>query len=78
MYADEKIMLTIDKITHRVSKAFNVLEKRVRAIQRMFEIQISLAFSSLFSTTKKSKKKWSREELRDQQMQTFLSKPVEI
>ncbi len=78
MYADEKIMLTIDKITHRVSRAFNALEKRVRAIQRMFEVQISLAFSSLFSTTKKTKKKWSREELRNQQMQTFLSKPVEI
>ena len=57
MYTDEKIMLTIEKITHGIFKAFNAFEKRVQAIQRIFENQASLAFNLLFIKTKKYKKK---------------------
>ena len=77
MYTDEKIMLTIEKITHGIFKAFNAFEKRVQAIQRIFENQASLAFNLLFIKTKKYKKKYSREEVRKQQMAAFLSKPLE-
>jgi hypothetical protein len=77
MYTDEKIMLTIEKINHGIFKAFNAFEKRVKAIQRIFENQASLAFNLLFIKTKKYKKKYSREEVRKQQMAAFLSKPLE-
>ena len=77
MYTDEKIMLTIEKITHGIFKAFNDFEKRVKAIQRIFENQASLAFNLLFIKTKKYKKKYSREEVRKQRMAAFLSKPIE-
>ena len=77
MYTDEKIMLTIEKITHGIFKAFNAFEKRVNAIQRIFENQASLAFNLLFIKTKKYKKKYSREEVRKQRMAAFLSKPIE-
>ena len=77
MYTDEKIMLTIEKITHGIFKAFNAFEKRVQAIQRIFENQDSLAFNLLFIKTKKYKKKYSREEVRKQRMAAFLSKPLE-
>jgi hypothetical protein len=77
MYTDEKIMLTIEKITHGIFKAFNAFEKRVQAIQRIFENQASLAFNLLFIKTKKYKKKYSREEVRKQRMAAFLSKPLE-
>jgi hypothetical protein len=77
MHTDEKIMLTLEKITHGIFKAFYAFEKRVKAIQRIFEHQASLAFNLLFIKTKKYKKKYSREEVRKQRMAAFLSKPLE-
>jgi hypothetical protein len=56
MYTDEKIMLTLEKITHGIFKAFYAFEKRVKAIQRIFEHQASLAFNLLFIKTKKIRK----------------------
>jgi len=78
MYADEKILLTLDKLNKKFSKTFNNLERRIRSIQRVVEIKISAAFNTLFYTSKKYKQKIARAELRKQRLQRFLGNPLEI
>ena len=78
MYADEKILLTVERIIHKISIYFKIFEKRVKLIQRVFEIQVSLAVKHIFYTSKTYKRKYSRRELRKEQIANFLSKPLEV
>ena len=78
MYADEKILLTVERIIHKISTFFKAFEKRVKSIQRIVEIQVSLAFQRVFYTTKSYQRKYSRSERRKEQIAKFLSKPLEV
>ena len=75
MYTDEKILLTVERIIHKISTYFNIFEKRIKLIQRVFEIQVSLAVKHIFYT-KSYQRKYSRRELRKEQIANFLSKPL--
>ena len=76
MYTDEKILLTVERIIHKISTYFNIFEKRIKLIQRVFEIQVSLAVKHIFYTSKSYQRKYSRRELRKEQIAYFLSKPL--
>ena len=84
MYADEKILLTLDKINRKISKMFNILEKKIRSIQSVVEDKIAAAFNNFFYLPKKYKKKLARSQLREQRLQMFqrfqrfLGNPLEI
>ena len=84
MYADEKILLTLDKINRKVSKTFNILERKIRSIQSVVEDKIAAAFNNFCYLPKKYNKKLARSLLREQRLQRlqmfqrFLGNPLEI